>query len=105
MEGWLTCLDEFSIHKDNPAWAKVAPAPELPKPLAFYSPMILPSFDEEEYMNRMKEDQDVANAVVPPVNEADKPVKEAGKTTTEEIRKTTAEGTGEDAARDPLPEL
>ena len=60
MEGWLACLTELGIPKDNPAWAKVAPALEIPEPLVFYSPMILSGFDEEEYMNRLKE---MTNAV------------------------------------------
>ena len=65
MEGWLACLTELGISEDNLAWAKVALVPEPPVP---YSPMILSSFDKEEYMNWPEEDEDVADAVVAPVN-------------------------------------
>ena len=84
MEGWLACLTELGILEDNPAWAKVAFAHELPEPLAPYSPMILRNFDEDEYMNRLKEDEDAADAGVPSVNEVAQILDEAGMTTTEE---------------------
>ncbi|GFZ00870.1 hypothetical protein Acr_14g0005050 [Actinidia rufa] len=51
MEGWLACMAKLGILKDNPAWAKatfVTEFLESPKP---YSLLILPSFNEEEYMN------------------------------------------------------
>ena len=96
MEGCLVCLTELNISKDNPAWAKAAPAPELPKPLVPSSPMILPSFDEE-YMNQLEKDKDAADAVIALVNEAAKLVEVARKIITEETR--------EDAAQDPPIEL
>ena len=70
MEGWFACLTEFGIPEDNPAWDKAAHAPELPEPLTPYSPMILPDFDEEEYMTWPEEDEDAAYAIVASVNEA-----------------------------------
>ena len=70
IEGWIACLTEFGIPEDNPAWDKAAHAPELPEPLTPYSPMILPDFDEEEYMNWPEEDEDAAYAIVASVNEA-----------------------------------
>ena len=94
-EGWLACLAELRVLEDNPAWAKTAPAPEFLKPLAPYSPIILPGFDEEEYVNRPKEDE-VVDEVVDPSNEAAQLADEAGQT--------TVEGTGEDATQDLLPE-
>ena len=60
MEGWLAYLTELGIPDDNPTWVKFLPALEIPEPLMFYLPMILSGFDEEEYMNRLKE---VMNAV------------------------------------------
>ena len=63
MEGCLACLTKVGIPEDNPTWAKVALALELPEPAVPYSPMILPSFDEEKYMNQSEEDKDAVNAV------------------------------------------
>ena len=63
MEGCLACLTKVGIPEDNPTWAKVALAPELPELAVPYSPMILPSFDEEKYMNQSEEDKDAVNAV------------------------------------------
>ena len=60
-----------------------------------YSPIVLPGFDDEEYVNRSKEDKS-ANDVVVPSNEVAQLADEAGQT--------TIEGTGEDAALDLLPE-
>ena len=59
--------------------------------------MILPNFDEKEYMNQLEEDEDSADAILAPVNEIAQLTKEAKKTTTEEAR--------EDAAQDPTIEL
>ena len=59
--------------------------------------MILPDFDDEEYMNRLEEDKDAADAVVPPINEVAQLTKES--------EKTNAKEAGEDAAHDPPPEL
>ena len=67
MEGWLACLTKLGILEDNPAWAKVAPVPELPEPPEPYLPMILLEFNEEEYMNLPTEYED--DAVVAPCNE------------------------------------
>ena len=52
-------MKELGIPEHNPAWAKATPAlaPEYPEPLAPYLPMILPGFDEDEYVNRPKEDE------------------------------------------------
>ena len=97
MEGWLACLTKLGIPEDNLAWAKATPAPELSEPLAPYSPVILPDFDEEEYMKRSKKDKDVADAVVPPVNEIAQLTEEAGRTNAEEA--------GEDETQDSPLEL
>ena len=57
-EGWLACLTELDIPADHLAWSKAAPEMELsnsPKP---YLPLVLPGFNEEEYMNQLaKEEQ------------------------------------------------
>ena len=52
MEGWLAYLDDLYIPEDNLAWAKVALTAELFESLEPYSPLILPNFNEEEYMNQ-----------------------------------------------------
>ncbi|GFZ04422.1 hypothetical protein Acr_16g0010460 [Actinidia rufa] len=31
LEGWLACLSELGIPKDNPTWVKATPAPEFPE--------------------------------------------------------------------------
>ncbi|GFS42840.1 hypothetical protein Acr_00g0082000 [Actinidia rufa] len=69
MEGWLACLTELGIPEDNLPWAKTAPATEFPEPPEPYSPMILPDINEEEYMNQLAEDKDVADAIVASGNE------------------------------------
>ena len=43
MEGWLACLTELGIPKDNPAWAKATLATKLPESPEPYSPMICPT--------------------------------------------------------------
>ena len=55
--------------KDNPTWTKAAPTFEYLEPPTLYSPMIIPSFNKEEYVNRPKEDE-AANDVVAPSDEA-----------------------------------
>ncbi|GFS42087.1 hypothetical protein Acr_00g0078040 [Actinidia rufa] len=55
LEGWLAYLTDLGIPVDNPTWTKTTPEVELldfPKPL---SPLILPSFNEDEYMNQPTE--------------------------------------------------
>ncbi|GFS45322.1 hypothetical protein Acr_00g0095460 [Actinidia rufa] len=53
----LACLDKLGIPKDNPAWSKVAPVAELLVSLESCSPMILPDFNDEEFMNRPDEEE------------------------------------------------
>ncbi|GFY99202.1 hypothetical protein Acr_13g0006030 [Actinidia rufa] len=48
-EVWLSCLKELGVPKDNPAWARAAPAPEFLESPVPYSPLILPSFNGEEF--------------------------------------------------------
>ncbi|GFS46133.1 hypothetical protein Acr_00g0100310 [Actinidia rufa] len=56
-EGWLSCLKKLGVPEDNLAWTRATPVPEFPESLVPYSPMILPGFDEEEFLNRPKEDE------------------------------------------------
>ncbi|GFS30377.1 hypothetical protein Acr_00g0011550 [Actinidia rufa] len=82
------------IPENNPAWAKTASAAELPESPKPYSPLILPCFNEEEYMNEpSKEDGEEAQA-----NEATKPMREV---VTEEVGEAAAE-VGNTAIQDPL---
>ena len=69
MNGWLACLKELGILEDNPAWTKAAPTPEYPEPSTPYSPMIFLDFDEEEYVNRPEDEEDVLGLVVALSNE------------------------------------
>ncbi|GFS41177.1 hypothetical protein Acr_00g0072800 [Actinidia rufa] len=97
LEGWLTCMAELIVLKDNPAWTKAALAPEFPEPPTPYSPMILPSFNEE-YMNRPDEDEDVLEPVVAPVvaptNEAANLAEETGGMVAKESREKFTEEIG-----------
>ncbi|GFZ03344.1 hypothetical protein Acr_15g0019520 [Actinidia rufa] len=78
-----------------------------------YSPMILPNFDEEEYINRQEDDEDVLdpvpNLVVAQSDKAATLVDEAGGTIVEasgeKSAKETGGGDGEDTSRDPPLEL
>ncbi|GFY82888.1 hypothetical protein Acr_02g0011280 [Actinidia rufa] len=56
MKRWLACLAELGIPADNLAWSNPALGIELPKSPEPYSPMILPGFNEEEFMNRPNEE-------------------------------------------------
>ncbi|GFS32290.1 hypothetical protein Acr_00g0021780 [Actinidia rufa] len=51
--GWLACLSELGIPKDNPSWVKAAHEAKLPKSPKRYSPLIPPDYNEEEYMNQL----------------------------------------------------
>ena len=99
----------LDILEDNPAWAKVAPSPECPGSPVPYSPIIMPGFDEEEYVNRLEENEDAADAIVVSSNEAANLVEEVGITVVEASVEKTAkepgEDTREDVNQDPPPEL
>ena len=92
-------------------WTKVALAPEFPEPPAPNSPMTLPSFDEEEYMNRPNEDvpEPISTHIVAPTDEAANQTKEAGKmiakVSRERSTKEIGRENGEDVSRDPPPKL
>ena len=105
MEGWLACLFELGIFKDNPAWAKAALAPKFPESLEPYSPLVLPNFDDEEYVNHPEEDDDALDVHVAPGNEAVNPTGEVGRTIAEGSGEKTTKEDGGDATRDPLPKL
>ncbi|GFS32684.1 hypothetical protein Acr_00g0024020 [Actinidia rufa] len=113
LEGWRPCLAELSILEDNLAWNKAALAPKFLESLTPYSPMILPGFDEDEYMNRPDEDEDISEPILArdmaPTNEAANLAEEARKTIAEVYGERSVEETrrddGEDASRDPPPEL
>ncbi|GFZ14427.1 hypothetical protein Acr_24g0006170 [Actinidia rufa] len=98
MDGWLACITKLGIPKDNPTWAKITPEAELLKSLKHHSPMILPSFNEEEYMNQPTE-EDGEEA---PTNEVFEPIREA---VTKEAGEIAADEFGEIIAQDPPPEL
>ena len=57
LDGWLAFLKELGVPEDNPSWTNVALALEYPEPPAPDLPMILRVFDEEEYVNRLEEDE------------------------------------------------
>ena len=92
-------------------WTKVALAPEFLKPPAPYLPMILPSFDEEAYMNKPNEHvpKPIPAQVVAPTDEVANLVEEVREMIAEVSRERFAEETGredgEDVSRDPPPEL
>ena len=106
MEGWCTCLAELGISEDNPTWTKAVLAPVSP---ASYSPMILLGFDEEKYVKWPDEDKDIQESILArdmaPTNEASNHVEGAGEAIAEVSRERFVEETGEDASRDPPPEL
>ncbi|GFZ03341.1 hypothetical protein Acr_15g0019490 [Actinidia rufa] len=91
----------------------VAPALKFLESATPYSPMILPNFDEEEYINRQEDDEDVLdpvpNLVVAQSDKAATLVDEAGGTIVEasgeKSAKETGGGDGEDTSRDPPLEL
>ncbi|GFS36310.1 hypothetical protein Acr_00g0045300 [Actinidia rufa] len=113
LEGWLTYLAELGILEDNPAWTKVALIPEFPESPMPYSPMILSSFDEEKYVNRPDEAEDVPKPLlardVAPTNRAANPTEETGEMIARVSRERSVEETGrddgEDASQDPPHEL
>ncbi|GFZ00995.1 hypothetical protein Acr_14g0006300 [Actinidia rufa] len=113
LEGWIACLAELDIPKDNPTWTKDALALEFPEFLAPYLLMILPSFDEEEYMNKPEDDEDVPDLipdlVMAPSNEAATLTEEVGGMIDEAFGEKFVEKTegddGEDVVRDPPLEL
>ncbi|GFS30025.1 hypothetical protein Acr_00g0009740 [Actinidia rufa] len=90
---------KLGIHEDNPAWAKAAPEAELPESPESYSPMILPGFNEEEYMNQPAEEGGE-------VALADEVAERTGEAAAEEAGEDAAQDqAGEDAAQDPPPKL
>ena len=107
LKGWLACLAELGVPEDNPAWAKATPASEFLEPPAPYLPIILSAFDEEEYVNRPKEDE-TADDVVALSNKAAQLVDEASDDVVtpsneaaqlaDEVGQTAVEGTSEDVA-------
>ena len=113
MEGWLACLAELGVPEDNPTWAKAAPTPEFPEPSTPYSLIVLPDFEEEEYVNRPEEDEVVDDVVAPSdeaaqlagefANDVMAPSDETAKLA-DEVGQTDAEGAGEDATLDLSPE-
>ena len=103
MEGWLTCLAELSIPKDNPAWAKAALTPVFPESLVPYSPMILLKFDEEEFFNWLEEEEDVDSNMA--ANLTVEVRRMVAKESEEKSVKDTREDAREDAARNPPPKL
>ncbi|GFY88871.1 hypothetical protein Acr_06g0008110 [Actinidia rufa] len=64
LEGCLSYLKELGVPEDNPAWARAAPAPEFLEFLAPYSPLILPGFNEEEFLNKPEEDEVIPEPVL-----------------------------------------
>ncbi|GFY87439.1 hypothetical protein Acr_05g0010780 [Actinidia rufa] len=109
LEGWLSCLKELGVLEDNMAWARAALAPDFPESPAPYSPLTLPGFDEEEFLNRLDEDEDtlepVLDPTVTPGTEVSNPTKEIGRTVAKTFEERSVEETGiggmEDADRIP----
>ncbi|GFS35839.1 hypothetical protein Acr_00g0042470 [Actinidia rufa] len=56
LAGWLACMKELRTPSDHPAWNAVALLVELPEPPTVHSPIILSSFNEEEYLNQSAEE-------------------------------------------------
>ena len=87
----------------------MAPFPEYLESLAPYSPIVLPCFDKEEYVNRSEEDEGVVDATMVLGNEVTNLAEESKRTVAETFGEKSAEETredaDEDAARDPPPEL
>ena len=115
MEGWLACLEELSVLEDNPVWAKTTLTFEFPKLSMPYSPIILPDFNENEYVNRSNEDEDVPEPVpipalvMAPNIEVANLAKEAEDTVADAFEERSVEeiegDDGENADRDPIPKL
>ncbi|GFS36783.1 hypothetical protein Acr_00g0048010 [Actinidia rufa] len=58
-EGWIACLTELSVPAEHSTWTKAPSEVKLsdfPDP---YSPLIMPNFNEEKYMNQPVEEDDV----------------------------------------------
>ncbi|GFS42078.1 hypothetical protein Acr_00g0077960 [Actinidia rufa] len=55
-EGWLAYLKELGTPAEHPGWIVAALEPELMHLPKGYSPLILPGFKEEEYMNQLIEE-------------------------------------------------
>ena len=56
-EGWLACLKELGTPTEHPTWTVAAPEVVLPDVTEVYSPLILPGFNEEEYMNQLTKEE------------------------------------------------
>ncbi|GFY85506.1 hypothetical protein Acr_04g0002440 [Actinidia rufa] len=80
----------------NKTLAKAA----LVSPMSYY-PLILPGFDELEYVNRPKEGENATDVVVPLVNEAANLTEVAEKAAMEESVEGIKEEAREDVAQDP----
>ncbi|GFZ06742.1 hypothetical protein Acr_18g0009120 [Actinidia rufa] len=55
-EGWLPCLRELGIPFDNPTWTVTPPEVKPVDPPQAYSPLMLPSFNEEELLKEMADE-------------------------------------------------
>ncbi|GFS46046.1 hypothetical protein Acr_00g0099840 [Actinidia rufa] len=60
---WLISLRELRIPVDHPTWVALALSVELPDPSATYPPILLPDFNEKDYVTLLAEREDV-NAIV-----------------------------------------
>ncbi|GFZ21756.1 hypothetical protein Acr_29g0009180 [Actinidia rufa] len=58
---WL--ISELRIPVDHPTWVALAPSIELPDPSATYPPILLPDFNEKDYVTLLAEREDI-NAIV-----------------------------------------
>ncbi|GFZ10859.1 hypothetical protein Acr_22g0002570 [Actinidia rufa] len=85
---------------DNPAWTKATPAPEFHESLAPYSPLILPNFQELEYVNRPNKDENADDAVVALGNDAANLIEEAQRIAVEGFGEENTEEAREDIAQD-----
>ena len=53
------------MHSNHLAWAPAKPPMDFPDPLESYSPILIPGFDEDEYVNRpTKEDEEVVDSEI-----------------------------------------
>ncbi|GFZ14408.1 hypothetical protein Acr_24g0005980 [Actinidia rufa] len=96
---------QFCIPEGNPAWTKSTPAPKFPKSSPPYSPMVLPGFNELEYLNRPEESEDAADVTGSLITEATNLIEEAGMVSLEESMEGVTKVIVKDASQDPLADI
>ena len=103
-ESWIACLTELDIFSNHPTWAKVTPKVELPNFLDLYLPLILPGFNNEEYMNQPAKEDEVIALEINPTSNGNGP-KDVAATKTDGDGGGELEGRTKGADLDLLPEV